>query len=190
MITEEALPNYTLPLSRIARDDTGTADAPWAKSSDFAGGRPRRPVTATCSTPTCGSQGRITHTNVGKLAAAQGDEKRSKICRRIAGDEACHKTFYTRVVGEIMERDPEGGTLAYRAVLKGVIAMPRRRMDDDKDPDLYDHFPTVTQSVGLHGPRLRPNYRAPEPELGHHASLTHRVDGPGPGPSLSATGTL
>lgn len=30
MITEEALPNYSIQLERIARDPTGTSAAPWA----------------------------------------------------------------------------------------------------------------------------------------------------------------
>lgn len=62
---------------------------------------------------------RVTHGNVGRLAAGQGDENLAGICRKIAADETRHEVFYTRVVGEIMERDPEGGMLAYRAMLKG-----------------------------------------------------------------------
>ena len=49
-----------------------------------------------------------------------------------------------------MERDPEGGILAYRAMLKGKIAMPGRLMFDGHDPDLYDHFGTVTQRNGAY----------------------------------------
>jgi acyl-[acyl-carrier-protein] desaturase len=93
---------------------------------------------------------RVTHGNVARLAAAQGEANLARICRRIAGDEARHETFYTRVVREIMDRDPEGGVLAYRKVLKGIIAMPGRLMFDGKDPDLYDHFATVTQRVGAY----------------------------------------
>src|SRR5271163_3041136 len=57
---------------------------------------------------------RITHGNVAKLAAAQGEENLARICRKIAADETRHEVFYTRVIGEVMERDPEGGVLAYR----------------------------------------------------------------------------
>ncbi len=115
--------------------------------------------------------------------------KLSKICRRIAGDEARHETFYTRVVGEIMERDPEGGRSPTDPVLKGLIAMPGRLMHDGHDPDLYDHFAIATRVWSLHGPGLRPDHRAPEPELGHHASVAHRPGSP-PGISLSSTGAL
>ncbi len=67
---------------------------------------------------------RITHGNVAKIAAGQGDEGLARICRKIAGDEARHETFYTRVVGQIMEQDAEAGVLAFRAMIKGVISMP------------------------------------------------------------------
>src|SRR5438876_641978 len=31
MVTEEALPNYSVSLEQIAKDPTGTGDAPWAR---------------------------------------------------------------------------------------------------------------------------------------------------------------
>jgi acyl-[acyl-carrier-protein] desaturase len=40
--------------------------------------------------------------------------------------------------------------LAYKAMLKGKIAMPGRLMFDGKDPDLFDHFGTVTQRNGVY----------------------------------------
>jgi acyl-[acyl-carrier-protein] desaturase len=93
---------------------------------------------------------RITHGNVGRLAAQQGEENLSRICRKIAGDEARHETFYTRIVAEVMERDPEGGVLAFRAMLKGTIDMPGRLMSDGKDPDLFDHYAVVSQRTGAY----------------------------------------
>jgi len=93
---------------------------------------------------------RITHGNVGKLAAGQGDENLTRICRKIAGDEARHEAFYTRVVGQIMDQDPEEGILAFRQMLRGVVAMPGRRMYDGKDPDLFDHSAVVSQRAGTY----------------------------------------
>jgi acyl-[acyl-carrier-protein] desaturase len=93
---------------------------------------------------------RITHGNVGKLAAGQGDDNLARICRRIAGDEARHETFYTRVVGRAMDHDPEAGVLAFRAILRGIIAMPGRRMFDGQDPDLFDHFAIASQRIGAY----------------------------------------
>jgi acyl-[acyl-carrier-protein] desaturase len=93
---------------------------------------------------------RITHGNVGKLAAALGEDNLALICRKIAADETRHETFYTRVIGQVMDRDPHGGMLAYNAMLKGKIAMPGRLMFDGKDPDLFDHFGVVTQRNGAY----------------------------------------
>ena len=93
---------------------------------------------------------RISHGNVAKFALTQGDENLSRICRRIAGDESRHESFYTKIVGRVMEQDPEGGILAFRSMLKGVIAMPGRQMSDGKTPDLYDHFAAVTQRLGAY----------------------------------------
>jgi len=93
---------------------------------------------------------RITHGNVGRLAAARGEENLAKICRKIAGDETRHETFYTRVIGQVMEQDPEAGVLAYRAMLKGTIAMPGRLMFDGKDSDLFDNFGAATQRIGAY----------------------------------------
>ena len=93
---------------------------------------------------------RITHGNVGKLALRQGEDSLARICRRIAGDESRHETFYTRVVGEIMARDPAAGVLAFRKMLKGLITMPARLMSDGRDPHLFDHFAAVSQRVGAY----------------------------------------
>lgn len=96
---------------------------------------------------------RVTHGNVGRMAAEQGDEALSRICRRIAGDESRHEVFYTRVVGRAMERDPEAGVLAFRGLLKGLVAMPGSRMFDGSDPDLFDHFAAASQRAGAYTTR-------------------------------------
>ncbi|WP_435020931.1 acyl-ACP desaturase [Tundrisphaera sp. TA3] len=93
---------------------------------------------------------RISHTNVAKLAASQGDDALSRICRRIAGDESRHESFYTKVVGQVMEQDPEGGLLAFRSLLRGVITMPGQNMADGRTPDLYDQFAAVSQRLGAY----------------------------------------
>ena len=58
--------------------------------------------------------------------------------------------FYTRVVGQVMERDPEGGVLAYRAMLKGLIAMPGRLMFDGRRPRPVRPLAAVTQRIGVY----------------------------------------
>jgi acyl-[acyl-carrier-protein] desaturase len=189
MVTEEALPNYSVSLEQIAHDPSGTTDTPWAhwlrgwtaeenRHGDLLNSYLRltgrvdmRSIELTIHHLVSngfneGGQGddyrgliyasfqeratRISHGNVAKLAAANGEDNLARICRKIAGDETRHETFYTRVVGEIMERDPDGGVLAYRAMLRGRIAMPGRLMFDGKDPDLFDHFGSVTQRIGAY----------------------------------------
>jgi acyl-[acyl-carrier-protein] desaturase len=93
---------------------------------------------------------KISHGNVAKLVASQGDANLGKICQRIAGDESRHEAFYTKMVGKIMELDPEGAILAFRGMMRGLIAMPGRLMYDGKDPDLFDHFAVVAQRTGVY----------------------------------------
>ncbi len=189
MITEEALPSYSMSLDRIVQDETGTDEAPWARwlrgwtaeenrHGDLLNAYLRltgrvdmRAVERTIhhllrngfDSRNRGDAGaaliyaafqeratRITHGNVAKLAARQGDEGLARICRKIAGDEARHEMFYTRVVGQIMEREPEAGVLAFRAMIKGIISMPGRHMFDGRDPDLFDHFAAVSQRLGTY----------------------------------------
>jgi len=189
MITEEALPNYTVSLDRVVKDDSGVGTSPWAqwlrgwtaeenRHGDLLNaflrltGRVdmrnvevtihhliRNGFTARVKGNDYGGMiytafqeraTRISHGNVAKLAARQGDENLARICRKISADEARHEVFYTRIVGQIMERDPEAAMLAYRSVLKGIVAMPGRLMFDGRDPDLFDHFSTVTQRTGVY----------------------------------------
>ncbi len=189
MVTEEALPNYSVSLEQVARDPTGVGDDPWARwlrgwtaeenrHGDLLNAYLRltgrvdmRSVERTVHhlirggfasrNRTSGVSGliyaafqeratRITHGNVGKLADGCGEENLSRICRKIAGDEARHETFYTRVVARAMELDPEESVLAFRELLKGLAAMPGSRMFDGKDPDLFDHFAVTAQRVGAY----------------------------------------
>jgi acyl-[acyl-carrier-protein] desaturase len=93
---------------------------------------------------------RVTHANVGRLAAEQGEPNLARICRKIAGDEARHEVFYTRVVGQLMEGDAEGTVMAYWAMLKGLVTMPGNLMHDGRDPSLFDQYAGVTQRTGVY----------------------------------------
>lgn len=88
---------------------------------------------------------KISHGNVGRLVQQQGDANLGKICQRIAGDESRHEAFYTKMMGEVLARDPAGGIMAFRNMMRSIIAMPGRLMFDGKDPDLFDHFAVVAQ---------------------------------------------
>ncbi len=93
---------------------------------------------------------KISHGNVGKLAAVAGDPALSKICQRIAGDESRHETFYTRMMGHVFTIAPNEGVMAFRNMLRSMIAMPGRLMFDGKDPNLFDHFAVVAQRSGVY----------------------------------------
>ncbi|HEY8667199.1 MAG TPA: acyl-ACP desaturase [Tepidisphaeraceae bacterium] len=92
----------------------------------------------------------VSHANVGRLAAKQGDENLSKICAKIAADESRHAMFYTRMMGAVIEQDPAGGVLIFRQMMRRIISMPGRLMDDGKDPDLFEHFAAVAQRLGVY----------------------------------------
>ena len=92
----------------------------------------------------------VSHANVGKLAQKDGDANLAKICAKIAGDESRHAAFYTRMMGEVMARDAEGGVLVFRDMLRRIIAMPGRHMYDGESPDLFDRFAGVAQRLGVY----------------------------------------
>jgi acyl-[acyl-carrier-protein] desaturase len=189
MVTEEALPSYTVSLEQVVGDPTGTSDAPWSiwlrgwtaeenRHGDllntylrltgrvdmravertvhhlirngFYWGRRDHEFAGLIYAAFQERATRVSHGKVAKLAAAQGDDNLARICRTIAADETRHETFYTRVIGELMERDPTEGVIAYKNVLKGLVAMPGSLMSDGKDPNLYDHFAAVTQRIGVY----------------------------------------
>ena len=189
MVTEEALPSYSVSLNRIAKDDTGDSDAPWPRwlrgwtaeenrHGDLLnaylrltgrvdmraveltvhhlvnnGFNPRTeddPYYALIYTSFQERATRVSHRNVGRHVKAQGDAHLATICGRIAGDESRHELFYTRMMHRVLDHDPEGGMLAIRRLIRGMIAMPGKLMYDGKDPDLFDHFATVAQRTNVY----------------------------------------
>src|SRR5688500_10159193 len=189
MVTEEALPSYSVALNAVAEDHTGTDERPWARwlrgwtaeenrHGDLLNAYLRltgrvdmRAVEVSVHHLLSGGFNprvdgdlygglaytsfqeratRVSHTNVGRLASAEGDEALAGICRRIAGDEARHEAFYTRMMSAVLDADPAGGVISAGSVLRKVIAMPGRLMYDGKDPDLFEHFSLVAQRLGVY----------------------------------------
>jgi len=189
MVTEEALPSYSVALNGLVRDNEGTGLMPWARwlrgwtaeenrhgdllnaylrltgrvhmravertihglvANGFNSGSQADPYSLLVYTAFQERATRVSHGNVGRIAARHGDPHLARICGVIAGDEARHETFYTRMMAEVLERDPAGGILAFRSMLRGRIAMPGRFMDDGKDPDLFDHFAIVAQRTNVY----------------------------------------
>jgi acyl-[acyl-carrier-protein] desaturase len=189
MVTEEALPLYSVSLNGLVGDDEGTSAAPWARwlrgwtaeenrhgdvlnaylrltgrvnmravertvHALIAGGfnpksraDPYRLLVYTSfqERATC-----VAHGNLGRLAGAAGESNLARICGTIAGDEARHGTFYARMMDAVLDHDPAGGILAVRAMLRGLIAMPGRLMEDGGDPDLFGRFAAVAQRAHVY----------------------------------------
>ena len=96
---------------------------------------------------------RISHRNVARLAQRTGDERLSRICAMIAGDEARHEKAYTAFVKRIFELDSNGAMLALRDMMKDGIAMPGQYMEDGAQGDLFDAFANVAQRLGVYTAR-------------------------------------
>lgn len=92
----------------------------------------------------------ISHANVGRLAGQQGDATLARLCKRIAADESRHEQFYTRIMREVVDRDPETAILLFRRMMKRTIAMPARNMADGLTPGLFDRYAIVAQKLGVY----------------------------------------
>ena len=189
MVTEEALPSYSMALNGLVRDEEGTSPAPWARwlrgwtaeenrhgdllnaylrltgrvdmravertvhhliANGFNPKSHADPYNLLIYTSFQERATRISHSNVGRIAAREGDANLGRICGLIAGDEARHEAFYTRMMARVLELDPAGGILAFRSMLRGLIAMPGRFMDDGRDADLFDHFAVIAQRLNVY----------------------------------------
>jgi acyl-[acyl-carrier-protein] desaturase len=189
MVTEEALPSYSMSLNGLVKDDEGNSPAPWARwlrgwtaeenrHGDLLNAYLRltgrvhmRAIERTVHSllvkgfnPATGGDPynllvytsfqeratRVSHSNVGRMAAREGDANLARICGVIAGDEARHEAFYTRMMSAVLAHDPAGGILAFRSMLGATIAMPGRFMEDGRDPDLFDHFAIVAQRTNVY----------------------------------------
>lgn len=107
---------------------------------------------------------KISHDREGDMAEARGDKILARICRRIAGDESRHYTFYRNAMGEIINQDTEGAILAFRDMMRAEVAMPGALMADGKvddgsdeaessgrkEPTLFEKYAAVAQSEGVY----------------------------------------
>ena len=92
---------------------------------------------------------KISHGNVGKLAAAQGDPVLARICARIAGDEARHEKAYQLFVQRVLELDPDGAMISYKDMMQKQIVMPAELMADSQGP-VYDDFSRVATDLKVY----------------------------------------
>ena len=189
MVTEEALPSYSMALDAITGDPARASLTPWAQwtrgwtaeenrhgdllnaylrlsgrvdmraievtihhllNSGFDPDAASDPYHSLIYTSFQERATRISHQNVAKIAVKQGDSALNKICNRIAGDEARHETFYTKVMGECFDQDPEGSVVSFAGMMRKMIVMPGKKMYDGQDPDLFEHFSAVAQRMGVY----------------------------------------
>ncbi|KAL0720044.1 hypothetical protein Bca4012_069368 [Brassica carinata] len=92
----------------------------------------------------------ISHGNTARHAKDLGDLKLAQICGTIAADEKRHETAYTKIVEKLFEIDADGTILGLADMMKKKISMPAHLMYDGQDDNLFEHFSTVAQRLGVY----------------------------------------
>ncbi|VVB14712.1 unnamed protein product [Arabis nemorensis] len=95
----------------------------------------------------------ISHGNTARLAKNLGDSKLAQICGTIAADEKRHETAYTKIVEKLFEIDPDSTIMGFADMMKKKISMPAHLMYDGRDDNLFDHFSSVAQRLGVYTAR-------------------------------------
>lgn len=76
--------------------------------------------------------------------------KLAQICGTIAADEKRHETAYTKIVEKLFQIDPDGTVLSLADMMRKKISMPAHLMYDGRDENLFEHFSTVAQRLGVY----------------------------------------
>lgn len=76
--------------------------------------------------------------------------KLAQICGTIAADEKRHETAYTKIVEKLFEIDPDGTLLAFADMMRKKISMPAHLMYDGRNDNLFEHFSSVAQRLGVY----------------------------------------
>lgn len=92
----------------------------------------------------------ISHGNTARLAKEHGDVKLAQICGTIAAGEKRHETAYTKIVEKLFEVDPSDTILAIDGMMRKKIKMPAHLMFDGEDDNIFHHFSTVAQRLGVY----------------------------------------
>lgn len=92
----------------------------------------------------------ISHGNTARHAKDYGDLKLAQICGTIASDEKRHETAYTKIVEKLFEIDPDGTVLALADMMRKKISMPAHLMYDGREDNLFEHFSSVAQRLGVY----------------------------------------
>ena len=94
----------------------------------------------------------VSHNRVAQLAKSYGDNKLSKICKMIAGDEMRHHHAYSEFVNRIFQVDPSEMMLAFQYMMKQKIVMPAQflRESGEKMSSAFEHFSDSAQRIGVY----------------------------------------
>jgi len=94
----------------------------------------------------------ISHNRVSQLAKSYGDNKLSKMCKMIAGDEMRHHHAYSEFVTQIFKVDPSEMMLAFNHMMKHKITMPAGflRESGQKIGAAFEQFSNSAQRIGVY----------------------------------------
>jgi acyl-[acyl-carrier-protein] desaturase len=94
----------------------------------------------------------ISHNRVSQIAKKFGDNKLSKMCKMIAGDEMRHHHAYSEFVNQIFKVDPSEMMLAFQYMMKQKITMPAHflRESGEKISTAFEEFSNSAQKMGVY----------------------------------------
>jgi acyl-[acyl-carrier-protein] desaturase len=94
----------------------------------------------------------ISHNRVAQIAKKYGDNKLSKICKLISGDEMRHHHAYSEFVDQIFKVDPSEMMLSFQYMMKQKIIMPAHflRESGDKISTAFEEFSNSAQKLGVY----------------------------------------
>ncbi|MFM2368835.1 MAG: hypothetical protein RL619_1135 [Bacteroidota bacterium] len=94
----------------------------------------------------------VSHNRVAQMAKKYGDNKLSKMCKMIAGDEMRHHHAYSEFVNRIFQVDPSEMMLAFQYMMKAKIVMPAHflRESGEKISTAFEQFSDSAQRIGVY----------------------------------------
>ncbi len=94
----------------------------------------------------------ISHNRVAQLAKSYGDNKLSKMCKMIAGDEMRHHHAYSEFVNQIFKVDPSEMMLAFQQMMKNKIVMPASFLRESGQiiSSAFANFSDSAQRIGVY----------------------------------------
>jgi acyl-[acyl-carrier-protein] desaturase len=94
----------------------------------------------------------VSHNRVAQMAKKYGDNKLSKMCKMIAGDEMRHHHAYSEFVNRIFQVDPSEMMIAFQYMMKAKIVMPAHflRESGEKISTAFEQFSDSAQRIGVY----------------------------------------